>query len=184
LRAARRRGRLRRWPDEREASVETGRLSPGEQLIGVSAVALIALSFLHWLGGKITRLTINGHSIPSTHYEFHDNAWAYTATLLAVVIALAMLGYVSARLLGMERPRSPVVGRVLVALGALAFVLVALQLLAGPTVNLAAFGLPSTANLGGAVRISVVKTRDVGIYAGLVATVGLAGGAYLLLRER
>jgi Kef-type K+ transport system membrane component KefB len=150
----------------------------------VSGVALFALSFLHWLGGKITKLTINGRSIPSTRYEFHDNAWAYTATLLAVLIGLLMLAYVAARLAGMDRPRSPVLGRVLVALGALAFVLVGLQLLAGPTVNLAAFGLPSTADLGGAVGISFVKTRDVGIYAGLVATVGLAGGGYLLLKER
>ncbi len=94
-----------------------------------------------------------------------------------------MLGYVAARLVGMDRPSSPVPGRVLVALGALAFVLVALQLLSGATVTLAAFGLPSTANLGGAVRISFVKTRDVGIYAGLVATVGLAAGGFLTLRE-
>ena len=160
------------------------RLSPGEQLIGVSGVALFAVSFLHWVGGKITNLTINGRSIPSTRYAFSDDAWAYTATLLAVVIGLLMLGYVAARVIGMDRPRSPVVGRVLVALGALAFVLVALQLLAGATVNLAAFGLPSTANLGGAVHISFVKTRGGGIYAGLVATAGLAAGGFLVLRER
>ncbi len=162
--------------------MERERLSPGEQLIGVSGVALFALSFLHWLGGRITSLTINGRSIPSTRYEFHDSAWAYTATLLAVVIGLLMLGYVAARLVGVDRPRSPVAARVLVALGGLAFVLVALQLLTGPTVNLAAFGLPSTANLGGAVHISFVKTRDVGIYAGLIATAGLAGGGFLTLR--
>lgn len=159
------------------------RLSPGEQLIGVSGVALFVVSFLDWVGGKITKLTINGRSIPTMRYEFSDNAWGYTATLLAVVIGLLMLGYVAARVMGMDRPRSPMIGRVLGALGALAFVLVALQLLAGATVNLAAFGLPSTANLGSAVRISFVKTRDVGIYAGLVATAGLAGGGYLVLRE-
>ena len=80
--------------------MERQRLSPGEQLIGVSAVALFGLSFLHWLGGRIT--TINGRSIPSTHYEFHDSAWSYTATLVAVVIGLFMLGYVGARLIGMQ----------------------------------------------------------------------------------
>jgi hypothetical protein len=169
--------------DGEGAAVERERLSPGEQLIGVSGVALFALSFLHWLGGKIANVTINGRSIPSTRFEFHDTAWAYTATLLAVVIGVLMAGYVAARLVGVDRPRSPVAGRVLVALGGLAFVLIALQLLTGPTVNLAAFGLPSTADLGGAARISFVKTRDVGIYAGLIAAAGLAGGGVLTLRE-
>ena len=161
------------------------RLGPGEQLIGASGVALFAVSFLGWLGARITRLTIQGRSqtIPSSAYHFTDTAWRHTATFFAVVIGLLMLAYVALRLVGLERPRSAGAGRVLAGLGALAFLLVLVQLVAGPHVDLAAFGLPGTTNLSG-VHISFVKTRSPGAYAGLVATAGLAGGGYLVLRGR
>ena len=165
--------------------MDVRRLSPGEQLIGVSGVALFAVSFLHWLGARITKLTIHGHSqsLPSSAYHFTDNAWAHAATFVAVMIGLLMLAYVALRLAGLDRPHSAVTGRVLAGLGALAFLLVLIQLFTGPRVDLAAFGLPSTTNLGG-VHISFVTTRGLGVYAGLVATAGLAGGGYLALRER
>jgi hypothetical protein len=164
--------------------VDVTRLSPGEQLIGASGLSLFAVSFLGWLGARITKLTIRGRSqsLPSNAYHFTDNAWRHTATFLAVVIGLLMLAYVALRLAGLERP-SAVAGRVLAGLGALAFLLVLIQLLAGPHVNLATFGLPGTANLSG-VHISFVKTRRAGVYAGLVACAGLAGGGYLTWRER
>jgi hypothetical protein len=165
--------------------VDVRQLSPGEQLIGVSGVALFVVSFLDWVGARITTLTIQGRSqsLPSSAYRFSDNAWAHPATFLAVLIGVLMLGYVALRLVGLEPPRSAVTARILAGLGLLALVLVIGQLLAGPHVDLAAFGLPSSANLGG-VHISFVKTRSPGAYAGLVATAGLAGGGYLVLRGR
>ncbi len=165
--------------------MDVRQLSPGEQLIGVSGVALFGVSFLDWLGARITKLSVPGQSqsFPSSAYHFADNAWAHGATFLAVMIGLLMLGYVALRLGGLEPPRSAVTGRVLVGLGVLALVLVIGQVLAGPHVDLAAFGLPSSANLGG-VHISFMKTRGPGAYAGIVATAGLAGGGYLVLRGR
>ena len=68
--------------------MDVRQLSPGEQLIGVSGVALFAVSFLDWVGARITTLTIQGRSqsLPSSAYHFADNAWAHTATFLAKIL--------------------------------------------------------------------------------------------------
>jgi hypothetical protein len=161
-------------------AVDVNRLTPGEQLVGVSAAALFVVSFLHWFGGRITSLTVNGQTIATSKYQFVHGAWGYTATLIAVVIGLLEIAYVVARLAGLERPRGA--GVALAIAGGVAFVLVAAQLLAGASVNLNSFGLPSVTNLGG-VHLSFEKTRGAGAYAGLVAAFGVAAGGLLSARE-
>jgi hypothetical protein len=162
--------------------VDENRLSRGERLIGVSAVALLGVSFLHWLGGRITSVRLHGGSLPSRGFHIQRSAWGYTATAAAVVIGLAMLTYVLARLGGAGPPRGRLAARALTALGAVASLLVLLQLVAGAPLQLADFGLPSVSNLG--VQVPIEKTRDVGIYLGLIATLGLTAGGYLTLSER
>ena len=160
-------------------AVDVDRLTPGEQLVGVSGAALFVVSFLHWLGGRITSLTINGQTFSTGKYHFAHGAWGYTVTAIAVVIGLLEVAYVLARLAGLERPRRA--GAALVVAGGLAFLLVVVQVLAGAPVNLAAFGLPSVSSLP--FHPSFEKTRSAGAYAGLVASFGLAMGGVLAARE-
>ncbi len=158
-------------------AVDVRRLTPGEQLVGVSGAAMFVVSFLHWLGGRVT-LTINQTLLGK--FQFVHGAWSYSAAAIAVVIGILEVAYVIARLVGLERPRR--VGVALALAGGLAFVLVAVQVLAGASVNLDAFGLPSVPFPPG-VHISFAKTRSAGAYAGLVATFGMAFGGLLATRE-
>jgi len=158
------------------------RLGSGERLIAVGAVALFAVSFLDWFGGRISTLRVNGVREPTGPYHVSGNAWSYSLPLVAVLLGVSMLVYVAFRAAGLDVPDSDTPGRVLAALGALAFVLVAIKLLVGANITLATFGIPDTSGLG-AVQITITKTRDIGIYAGTVASAALAIGGYLTLRR-
>ena len=159
------------------------RLDPGEQLIGVSGVLLLFVSFLPWLGGRITSLTIQGRTFPTTQYHFSHAASGYAVTFLAVVLGLLALSLVGLKLAGVPLtgwPGGLTEGRLLVSLGGVAFLLVLAKLVTGATVDPASFSLPSTAGL--ALQIAFVETRAFGVYAGLLTTAGLAVGGVLVLR--
>ena len=158
------------------------RLAPGERLIGLGGVALFAVSFLDWLGGRISTLRVNGVREPAGPYHVTGNAWSYSLTLVAVLLGVSMLVYVGFRALGFDAPDSDAPGRVLTVLGTLAFVLIVIKLFIGPNITVATFGIPDTSGLG-TVQIVITKTREVGIYAGTVASAALALGGYLTLRH-
>jgi hypothetical protein len=165
--------------------VDLDRLTLGERIVGVGAVVLVAASFLHWLGGRITTISLAGRSLPVSHYEFAHRAWAYAVTAVAVVTAIGMLVYLA--LLVLMAPSalarvSPIsLARPLAAFGVLTFLLVALKVAVGADVGLSTFGLPSTSGI--AIHVSFTKTRQVGAYVGLIASAAIAGGAILNLRE-
>jgi len=164
--------------------VDLDRLTVGERLVGAGALVLLAVSFLHWLGGRITKIELSRRSIPVSSYHFAHIAWGYTVTALAVVIGIGLLCYVLLVALDVPvlthfAPRS--VARLVATLGVVTFVLVLFKVAVGADVGLATFGLPSTS--GVAIRVSFTKTRQVGAYLGLVASAGIAVGSILNLRE-
>ena len=164
--------------------MDLDRLTVGERLVGAGAVALLAVSFLHWLGGRITKIELSGRSIPVSSYHFAHPAWGYTVTALAVVVGMGLLFYVALVALDVPvltrfAPRS--VARLVAVLGGVTFVLVLFKVAVGADVGLATFGLPSTS--GVAIRVSFTKTRQVGAYLGLVASAAIAAGGILNLRE-
>ncbi len=158
------------------------RLAPGERLIGLGGLALFAVSFLDWFGGRISTLRVNGVNEPTGPYHVTGNAWSYPVTLLAVLVGVSMLVYVGFRVLGLDPPDTDLPARVLTVLGVLAFALIAVKLIAGANITTATFGIPDISGLG-AVQLTVTKTREAGIYAGLVASTALAVGGYLTLRH-
>jgi hypothetical protein len=160
------------------------RLSAGEQLVGVSGILLLVVSFLPWLGGRISSLTIQGKTFSTSQYHFTHSAWGYGVTFLALIFGLMALSAVALKAAGVPLTGWPLgltEGRVLVTLGGIAFVFVLIKVLVGAGVNLASFSLPSTSGL--ALQITFVKTRQFGSYAGVLTTGGLALGGALVLRD-
>jgi hypothetical protein len=161
------------------------RLSSGERLVGVSGVVLFVVSFLPWLGGRISTFTINGRPFSTSKYEFTHPAWGFTITLIAVVVGMVLVAAIALKAAETELSGWPgrlTEGQLFATLGGLAFVLVLTKVLVGANVTPASFSLPSTAGLGGALRLTVVKTRSFGAYAGLVSSAGLAVGGVLIAR--
>lgn len=163
------------------------RLNRGEYVIAVSAIVLLLVSFLQWLGGNDGRITLgrtNVSSLPNT--SFAINAWGSTLTLLAELIGIGMLFYLALKFMGLHPPAR--VGRlssnqVLLGLGITAFALVLIKFVTGTNGDLNSFGLPNLpANGAGAFRFAFHKTRGPGIIVGLIATFGLATGGFLSLR--
>ncbi len=161
------------------------RLSAGERLVGMSGAALFVVSFLPWLGGRISTFTINGRPFPTSKFEFTHPAWGFVVTLVAVVIGVVLVAAVAFKAAGTELtgwPGGITEGRLFATLGGLAFVLIVTKVFVGANVSASSFSLPSVAGLGGALRLTVVKTRSFGAYAGVVSSAGLALGGVLIAR--
>ena len=136
------------------------KLLKGEMVIGISGIILFFVSFLNWFGAK------------SGPFKVADNAWSFTLPLFAVLIGLAMVVLVALRAFGVVLPEK--VGnfgfRLIYLLGGLAFLMVLLKLIVGPSYD--------TGGLGG-----IDKTREIGAYIGFLCTVGLAVGGFMAAKE-
>lgn len=164
------------------------RLSRGDQIIGVSALALVSVSFLNWLGGDHGRLTLAGakQSLALPNSRFTINAWGSTPTVIAELIGIGMLVYVALKVVGLDLPThigTLTAGQVTLGLGIAAFALVLIKLIAGTHGDLNSFGLPNLpARTGGALRLAFHKTREPGIVVGLIAAAGLTAGGFVSVR--
>ena len=146
--------------------MDLNKLTRGDQIIGVSAILLFIFSFFSWLG-------FNGHVLGFSGSLGSASAWHFTLTLLAVLLGLVMLAYVVLKALGVEIPAkfgNVTLAQILLGIAAVAFLFVLIKLIAGPNAGVT---LPST----------ITKSRKVGIFLGLLATIGLVGGAFLNFQE-
>jgi len=165
------------------------RSTRGEQIILVSGFLLLVASFFDWLGASISRVRLAGtnKAFGVSHYSFTHNAWGYTVTLVAVLIGIAMFTYAGLKLLGLEVPaRFPPwsAGQVMTGFGGISFILVLTKLIVGAHADLMSFGLPTLPNgLATTLRISLHKTRDLGVFVGVAAAAGLSVGGFLSRRE-
>lgn len=161
------------------------RLTFGERLVGVSGVVLFVVSFLPWLGGRISKFTINGTAFPTTKYQFTHPAWGFAITLIAVVVGVMLVAAIAMKAAGTDLsgwPGGLTEGRLFVVLGGLAFVLILAKVLVGANVTAASFSLPTTSGLGTTLAATVLKTRSFGAYAGIVSSAALAVGGVLIAR--
>ncbi len=153
--------------------MDLNKLTPGDQIIGVSGIVLFIVSFFNWLGATASvggsRALPGGFSASGA-----DSAWGFTLTLLAVLLGLVLLAYAVLKLVGVEMPStfgSITLAQVVVGIAAVAFLFVLIKLIAGPNINTGSFG-----------GVTVSKTRKLGIYIGLLCTIGLVAGAVMNLR--
>jgi hypothetical protein len=142
--------------------MDLNKLTPGDQIIGVSGIVLFIVSFFNWLGFNFSARSIISISASAS-------AWHFTLTLLAVLLGLVLLIYVVLKALGVEIPGkfgSVTVAQIVLGIAAVAFLFVLIKVIVGP-------------NAGVTLPAGITKSRKVGIFIGLIATIGLVAGAFL-----
>jgi multisubunit Na+/H+ antiporter MnhF subunit len=144
--------------------MDLNKLTTGDQVIGVSGIVLFIVSFFNWLG-----FNVNGHTIAALGVSPSASAWHFTLTLLAVLLGLVLLIYVVLKALGVEIPGkfgSVTLAQIVLGIAGIAFLFVLIKVIVGP-------------NAGGTLPAGITKSRKVGIFIGLIATIGLVAGAFL-----
>ena len=138
--------------------MDFSRLNTGEKLAGASGVLLLASMFFHWYGAK----GFHGGADAWTAFDFID------AVLLIVGVAaigLALLG------VGQAEMGLPVAASTIVTgLGVLAVVLVLIRLIDPPEIG------------GTALASGADPTRKIGVWLGLIASIGVAVGGFLAMQ--
>jgi hypothetical protein len=139
------------------------RASQGEQIAGLSGVALILIMLLFaWYGLEGAPDEVNGIDAFDAYGDWLN------LILLATAfsgISLAMFGAAASRL------RTPMsLSVVTAALGALSAVLIFIFLLSTPSIS---FGAPDDFD----------TERKIGVFLGLLAALGIAAGGYLAMQD-
>jgi hypothetical protein len=144
--------------------MDISKLSRGDQIIGVSGIALFIFSFFKWLG-----YSFKSSAVP-TGFNASYGAWSFTLCWLAVIIGIALVAYVALKAAGVKLPDLGGVtwAQVVLGLAAVALLFVLIKLVAGPSSH--------GVDLGAA---GISKSRKIGIFLGLIASAGLTAGAFL-----
>ncbi len=142
--------------------MDINKLNTGEKVIGVSGLLLLVFSFFPWLGFSYAGFSAS------------KSAWTFTLCWLAVVLGVLMAGYVIAKAAGVELPELGSVrwAHILLGVAIVVFLFILIKVIVGPST--------------GGVDISgtgVSKERKIGIFLGLLASLGLVAGAYLNAKE-
>jgi len=139
-------------------------LSTGDRVIGISGILLFVVSFFTWFGYGGPEKAV----LESAGFDTAQSAWGYTLTLLAVLLGLVMVVIVALKLfdVSLADPGDVPWGLILVGMGALAFLFVLIQFIS---------------DAEGEQGLDF--DRKIGVYVGLVASVGLAVGACLRMQE-
>jgi hypothetical protein len=142
--------------------VDLNKLTQGEKVICISAIALFIFSFLPWYG----------------KFSGSRNGWDYFLFgVIPVLLGIIMLALIAiSRFTQTKLPDPPLPwGQIHLIIGGLAAVLILLKLIIGDSVG------------GGSVlgtRIpSIDLDRKYGIFLSLIAGIGLAAGGYLKSQE-
>ena len=147
------------------AEMDLKKLSRGELIVAASGILLLIFSFFDWFSLKVGGVKVAG-----------ANAWDVTLAWFAVVIGIVMAAQVIAEKLGGMSLKLGSIGwgQVHLVLGAVAFLLVLIKLIAGVDVV--------TSFLGRATGYS--SGRSIGVFLGLVASAGLAFRGCEIAKER
>jgi hypothetical protein len=144
--------------------MDLNKLTTGDRVIAISGIVLFIFSFFNWLGAEASA---GGFSVSQA-----KSAWSFTLTLIAVLIGIAMVVIVALKAFDVKLPDlgGTSWSLVLLVMGVVAFAFVLIKLIAGPNIDTGGF------------NVDVSKTREFGIFVGLIATAGLAVGGWLLFQ--
>lgn len=147
--------------------MDVSRVSLGEMIAGISALALFIFMFLPWFGVD----SVEGFGVGDI--GANANAWESFSFIdillfLAVVVVLALV-LTRAAANTPDLPQSP--ATIIAAAGALAVVLVLFRLIFPPGVDT------------GVVDVDVDLGRKIGVFLGLIASAGIAYGGWRAMNE-
>ncbi len=134
--------------------MDLNKLTTGDRVIGISGIVLLIASFLDWFKAEY-----QGQDLGS------GNAWDFTIAWLAVLIGIAMVVIVLVRAADVNMGDAPW-ALILLIMGVVAFAFVLIKLIAG-------------VDTGNPLGVDVEVKRQIGLFIGLVASAGLAVGAWL-----
>jgi hypothetical protein len=140
--------------------LDINKLNTGEKVIGISGILLLIFSFFPWLGYS------------AGPFSASKSAWTFTLCWLAVVLGVLMAGYVIAKAAGVDLPDLGNMrwAHILLGVAIVVFLFILIKVIVGPSgVDLSGTG--------------VSKDRKIGIFLGLLASIGLVAGAYLNAKE-
>jgi hypothetical protein len=147
--------------------VDTSKVSPGEMIAGISALALFIFMFLPWYSID----AVGGFGVG----DFGGDLSAWEAfdfvDILLLIATIVVVGLVLARAAEAmpDLPQPP--GVILAAAGGIALVLVLFRLIVTPDLD------------AGAIDVDVDLGRKIGIFLGLIAAAGIAFGGWRALNE-
>ena len=144
--------------------MEVDRLSTGEKISAVSAIALFILMFFDWFGAKVSGF--------SGSLEGGGSAWdaldvipIFLMAAIIVALAVAVIRLTDA---DVEPPFS--LNTLVAALGGLAVILILYRIINPP-------------DIGSLAGVSIDVTLKIWIFVSLVAAAGIAYGGYSAMRE-
>jgi len=150
--------------------MELDKLSVGEKVSAVSAVLLFIFMFFDWFGVKVSS-EVTGFS--GTVEGAGGSAWDVldVIPIFLMLAIVAAVGVAVVRLTDADLEPPISLNAIVAALGGLAVLLILYRIVLPP----------DYADFGG---VSVVEaTLKFGIFLGLIAAAGIAGGGYSAMRE-
>jgi len=142
--------------------MDLSKLSTGDKVTGVSGIVLFIASFFPWLG------------VSAGGFSADASAWSFTLLMFAVIIGVAIAVLVVLKAFGVELPKVGNItwNQILGIAAIVVFALIAIKLITGPS------GWNGVSIPGG-----VSKERKIGLWIGLLASIGLVVGSVINLRE-
>jgi hypothetical protein len=147
--------------------VDTSKVSVGEMIAGISALALFIFMFLPWFGVD----SVEGFGVGDVGVD--ANAWESFSLIdiLLFLVSAVVVGLVLARAAAAmpDLPQPP--ATIIAGAGALAVVLILFRLIVTPDFDTGGFG------------VDVDLGRKIGVFLGLIAAAGIAYGGWRAMNE-
>ena len=152
--------------------MDTSTLTTGEKVAGASGVALLLIMFLFsWFG-----IEVAGFGSPEGANAFEAFGLIDIVLLITAITAIA-LPVMSMTQSQVDLPVA--LSAVVALLGALSVVLVLFRIISPPD-----FGIPGSVDVGfGEVDTGADTTREIGVFLGLLAALGVAAGGWMAMQE-
>lgn len=143
------------------------RVSRGERIAAVSALLLFVFMFFDWFTPRVAEVADFSGEVPGGGSAWDTLSVIPLFLMLAIVVAL-VVGL--ARLIDADLEPRISMNAIVAGLGALAALLILFRILDPPDIS--AFG-----------GVGVETTRQLGVFLGLAAAIGIAAGGYSAMRE-
>src|SRR5262249_48053177 len=148
------------------------RVNQGERIAAASGIALILIMFIFkWFGVKVSGAT-GFPGAPSGTLEATFNAWQSYGwqDILLFITGIAAIGLAAIAAQDMELDLPIGASAIVTGLGALSAVVVIISIISPP-------------HSGEAALANIDITRKIGVFLGLIATIGIVVGGWMAMQE-